>query len=269
MEGAIDEDDVSCSICLELMQLPTPLPCSHVFCRPCLLSFSARAELSCPMCRAVFSLPLRPVDTSLAARVALFSKQQSDALKAAVTTVMPPFLRRDEWLVILKMLEKTEGPSVVARVGTKRRSSGLLCLFFLFVFLSGAVCRGLYRVAQDGYVWRELCIRDFAFVPADDEGIKPSWRRRYDSAKKRARGWKLGKPSDWKLTTLRGPTSHVLQIVPLARQKVYIILAGQLFLSVLLFFRSLFDMPTERALRGTPRRNSLVPTKLLCASIPA
>jgi hypothetical protein len=169
----IDEMDVSCSICLELLTLPTSLPCSHMFCRPCLLSFSQRGNLACPMCRGVFSLPLRAVDDALVARVALYSKQQADKMKESVSSVYAPYLRRDEWLVILRMLEKTEGPSAIARVG--------------------AVCKGLYRVAQDGYIWRELCIRDFAFVPGDDEGVKPSWRRRYDSAKKRARGWKQGK----------------------------------------------------------------------------
>jgi hypothetical protein len=71
----------------------------------------------------------------------------------------------------------------------------------------------MYRVAQDAYLWRDLCMRDFAFVPSEDDGCKPSWRRRYDAAKRRAWGWNHGKPSDWKLSTLRGPASQVTQLV--------------------------------------------------------
>ncbi len=188
----MDEDDVSCAVCLEVFVLPTALPCRHIYCRPCLLSLVPRSA-SCPLCRSTFGLPLHPVDASTEALVARFRREQEEALRGVVAAaVLAPLLRRDEWLVVLRMLEKLEGARAVARVG--------------------AVCKGLYRVAQDSFLWRDLCMRDFAFVPSDEDGSKPSWRRRYDAAKRRVRGWDQGKPSDWKLTTLRGPASHVVRL---------------------------------------------------------
>ena len=206
MQEEIDED---CSICLELFTLPTQLPCQHVFCRPCLLAIVPR-QAACPLCRAPFGLPLRPVDEATAGRVRALKLKQEQLLKDVVAAVVsPPYLRRDEWLVILRMLEKWDGPKAVARVQKD---------FFVALFADarqvGAVCKGLYRVAQDSCLWRDLCMRDFAFVPSQDDGCKPSWRRRYDAGKRRARGWSQGKPSDWKLSTLRGPASHVTQLVP-------------------------------------------------------
>jgi hypothetical protein len=117
MQGEeIDEDDVSCSVCLELFKQPTPLPCRHTFCRPCVLAIVPR-QTTCPMCRAPFGLPLRPVDEALAGQVRLFTQKQEQLLKAVVENVVPPpYLRRDEWLVILRMLEKWGGPKAVARV---------------------------------------------------------------------------------------------------------------------------------------------------------
>ena len=159
MEGEkIDEDDVSCSVCLELFAQPTPLVCKHEFCRACLISLMKGSKPTlCPMCRNAFGLPLLAVNQNTVANVARFKQQQEQLLNAVAQQVIyPPYLRRDEWLVILRLLEKWDGPKAVARVG--------------------AVCKGLYRVAQDGCLWRDLCMRDFAFVPSQDDSCRPSWR---------------------------------------------------------------------------------------------
>ncbi len=118
MQGAdeIDEDDFECSVCLELFNQPTSLPCRHTYCRPCILAIVPR-QATCPMCRAPFGLPLRPVDEAVAGQVRAFKQKQEQLLKAVVeNAVVPPYLRRDEWLVILRMLEKWDGPKAVARV---------------------------------------------------------------------------------------------------------------------------------------------------------
>ena len=194
---AIDEDDVSCGVCLEVFNLPTVLPsCSHIFCRPCALSIASQAAALCPMCRAAFGLPLGPVDEHMVDLVRQFEKQNATPASSEADEVIvpPPWIRKDEWMVVLRHLERDGGGA--ASVATV-----------------GRVCKGLHRVAQDPFLWRELCIRDFAFVPDEHEmGQRASWRRRYDSAKKRSRGWKEGRPQDWKLTTLRGPASHVVQL---------------------------------------------------------
>ena len=193
MEGSIDEDDVSCGVCLELFQLPTRLPCAHCFCRPCALAVAQSNSVLCPLCRAPYGLPLPPVDDAMAALVSRYLTSAAATPETpSAPPAAPPLLRRDEWLVILRMLEKADGPAAVARMA--------------------AVCRGLCRVASDPYLWRELCIRDFSFVPAEEEGVRPNWRHRYTMAKKRARGWQQGRPQDWKLSTLRGPESHVAHL---------------------------------------------------------
>lgn len=193
-EGQVlDEDDVSCAICLEIWTLPTCLQCLHAFCRPCLLALGGAGL--CPLCRHPFALPLPPVKPELEAAVAQYRAQQAALTQPSPPSASPPpFLRRDEWVLICRFLERLQGPAAVARLG--------------------AVCRGLHRVAADPYLWREWCIRDFCFVPEESEGVKPSWRRRYDGAKKQARGWSEGRPQDWTVTSLRGPPSHVVQIRP-------------------------------------------------------
>ena len=56
------EKEVTCPLCLEILQDPKKLPCDHVYCRACLQKLSTRnvspAEpLSCPECRSVAPIP--------------------------------------------------------------------------------------------------------------------------------------------------------------------------------------------------------------------
>ncbi|XP_061434256.1 E3 ubiquitin-protein ligase TRIM65-like isoform X3 [Lethenteron reissneri] len=52
-----EERELSCSICLELFNLPVGLPCGHTFCKACVeRHFAAQSEVgfTCPECREVF-----------------------------------------------------------------------------------------------------------------------------------------------------------------------------------------------------------------------
>ncbi|XP_075913396.1 E3 ubiquitin-protein ligase TRIM65-like [Petromyzon marinus] len=53
-----EERDLSCSICLELFNMPVGLPCGHTFCKACVeRHFAAQWEevgFTCPECREVF-----------------------------------------------------------------------------------------------------------------------------------------------------------------------------------------------------------------------
>jgi tripartite motif-containing protein 2/3 len=60
----VTEDDVTCSICLEIVTKPRRLPCQHSFCESCLgewyrcnADFVANKYLHCPLCRERHAMP--------------------------------------------------------------------------------------------------------------------------------------------------------------------------------------------------------------------
>ena len=53
-----DDNDTECSVCHELFTEPKLLPCAHVLCRQCLLSWlSSNPGALCPLCRCVIADP--------------------------------------------------------------------------------------------------------------------------------------------------------------------------------------------------------------------
>lgn len=58
-------EDLECTICMELLCEPLVLPCTHVFCRGCLVA-AVQAGRNCPLCRAAipghFNPAVAPVD---------------------------------------------------------------------------------------------------------------------------------------------------------------------------------------------------------------
>jgi WD40 repeat protein len=69
------------------------------------------------------------------------------------------------------------------------------------------VCRDLHRLADDGFLWRELCKREFPFCRPQNYGN--DWKKCYAATRKLARGWNEGKPTDFKMVALRGHTNYV------------------------------------------------------------
>ncbi|XP_006823567.1 tripartite motif-containing protein 2-like [Saccoglossus kowalevskii] len=49
--GRIDEDLLTCSVCLERYKNPKILPCHHSFCEQCLVKLRPRDTIKCPNCR--------------------------------------------------------------------------------------------------------------------------------------------------------------------------------------------------------------------------
>ncbi|XP_070574753.1 tripartite motif-containing 13-like [Ptychodera flava] len=56
------ENDLTCSICLELLESPVMLPCSHNFCRKCVKELVAHGDFKCPTCRSSVGLRHRNID---------------------------------------------------------------------------------------------------------------------------------------------------------------------------------------------------------------
>lgn len=84
----MDEDDVTCAICLDLLHRPRSLPCGHTFCLICLQNYvnSCRTIITCPSCRGAAHVPSEgvmglPPNTALAEMVQIIKERRNDRSK--------------------------------------------------------------------------------------------------------------------------------------------------------------------------------------------
>nr|XP_006818883.1 PREDICTED: tripartite motif-containing protein 2-like [Saccoglossus kowalevskii] len=63
----INEDFLSCSICLDIYKNPTVLPCLHTFCQQCLVTLKAKSGgvLKCATCRIQCDTPIKKLKSNL------------------------------------------------------------------------------------------------------------------------------------------------------------------------------------------------------------
>ncbi|KAM6949519.1 E3 ubiquitin-protein ligase TRIM21-like [Aplochiton taeniatus] len=75
---SMTEDQLSCSICLEVYKDPVSTPCGHNFCMHCILEYWSSNEATCPLCKQVFARPpeLR-VNTFIYGIVEEFTRQKN------------------------------------------------------------------------------------------------------------------------------------------------------------------------------------------------
>lgn len=69
---------VTCAICLDIMENPIQLECSHTFCQHCLRSLCDQISSQCPQCRAVTVPCLGEID---GLPVNLFAAQLCDLIR--------------------------------------------------------------------------------------------------------------------------------------------------------------------------------------------
>jgi HMG (high mobility group) box/Zinc finger, C3HC4 type (RING finger) len=54
--SAADANRFSCSICLDIVRIPTVTVCKHIFCGPCIRPIATKSAALCPICRAPMDL---------------------------------------------------------------------------------------------------------------------------------------------------------------------------------------------------------------------
>lgn len=81
---SIEQDQFSCSVCLEVLRDPVTIPCGHSYCLDCIEDYwnrdKQKGQYSCPQCRQVFNpRPLLSRNTVLGEVVEKFLQSGSQA----------------------------------------------------------------------------------------------------------------------------------------------------------------------------------------------
>jgi hypothetical protein len=83
-------DELSCSICTSLCELPVTTSCGHSYCKPCLASWLSQGRASCPNCRASISSTLPAVSITLQSAIEALKAVQTRSPSSPSFAAPPP-----------------------------------------------------------------------------------------------------------------------------------------------------------------------------------
>ena len=89
------EEDLQCSMCLNVYNLPKELPCQHAFCKEPGMTQLVNEEaknIQCPICRQVHALPLEGIEgfTSSLILQSILDTREEVSTKASLSIVFVP-----------------------------------------------------------------------------------------------------------------------------------------------------------------------------------
>ncbi|KAL6046751.1 F-box/WD repeat-containing protein 7 [Balamuthia mandrillaris] len=183
------EDQVTCWICFEVFTEPLTLHCGHSFCKDCCIKMYKKNPL-CAFCRREFGLPLPDVNQALVDLVNHYRRKQSGEPEPMAFA----------------------GPTVEQESGFFWLPDEIVVDIFAHLDAedlgrSALVCHAFHRLADDRWIWRELCMSRFPFVQIAN--YNNDWKRCFTSRRTMQRGWESGKPGDFKMQPLRGHTNYI------------------------------------------------------------
>ncbi|XP_028296643.1 E3 ubiquitin/ISG15 ligase TRIM25-like isoform X1 [Gouania willdenowi] len=97
----LTEDQLSCSLCLDLLRVPVTLPCGHTYCHSCIQLFWDSPRLKngcgCPQCRATFD-PRPPLSRNIVLEEVLQKLQEAASTRKEAAPPKLQSLLRDREL---------------------------------------------------------------------------------------------------------------------------------------------------------------------------
>jgi len=145
------EDQCTCWVCFELFDDPVTLHCGHSFCEACVEMFHKKNP-SCPFCRKPFDHPIPPVNKDVVELVARFVARR-DAIDKKMED--QPAFEQDSFLLQLP-------EEIIVDI--------LTYLPPAFIGRSARVPKDLHRLADDSWLWRDICQKSFPFCSVDRYG---------------------------------------------------------------------------------------------------
>ena len=72
------EDELSCPVCLDVLEEASTIPCGHLFCKACIHEYESSYGGTCPVCRQPFSRRSIATAATAQAMVALLARAARD-----------------------------------------------------------------------------------------------------------------------------------------------------------------------------------------------